>query len=175
MWIRKIDFINLHQRLASATTALDSGEQAISQLSKAVRTERELTMALHHAIDELHERLIEAEGAARGAKAISDSLILRTNQLQQERDQLFTKLFNPDHKIAIATPKIVRDAVVMPPGVDFEDIGDESARREGYDVPLRDGTLTELLGQVYDPAADAAGSPTDVGFVPPQEPPGFSS
>ena len=175
MWINKYTFIDLKQRLASAERSVEMGREAISLLQRDSKADRELINALHRSIDTLHERLIEAEGVSRGSKALADALILRQNQLQDERDQLFTKLFNPEHKVAIMTPRIAREPVTMPPGVDFEDIGDDNAARGGYDLSLRGEELTGLLGQVYDPAAEAAGSPTDVGFVPPPEPPGFSS
>lgn len=112
----------------------------------------------------LRERLITAEGAMKAAQAMNDLLTIEINVAKQERAQFLQKLFDPTSPIVIQAPKISKDPVLMPPGVDFEDMGDHNASVAGYadqipldrldePTPLGD-ELTGLSGQVYDPASE---------------------
>lgn len=175
MWISRLEHFQTSITYQHLRDELDR----LVTLATRLQAELAAATAFRNVVEQenrdLRERLIAAEGAARGLQAIADSAMLAQNKLQRERDEFLAKILDPSFKPTIVTPQIVRDPVVHAPGVDFEDIGDDNARREGYDVPIKGEELTGLLGRVYDPAADAAGSPSDVGFQPPPDGPGFNS
>lgn len=76
----------------------------------------------------LRERMLTMVGDQRAAQVEAQLLRIRVNQLQEERDQLLTKIL-PD--LRISTPQMVSQQVVTGPGVDFNDVGDDRAREEG--------------------------------------------
>lgn len=121
MWVSK-------QALALMTVVIDRAEQAANDARgelRLARQDRDTDFATAGAVERsLRERLIEAEARARAATVRAELMTLRVNQLQQERDALLHKAM-PD--LAIMTPWVGQPPIVMPPGADFEDMGDAAA------------------------------------------------
>ena len=139
MWINKHVWAQL-QDLVSSMKEL--GNYHVNEIAKRDR-----------ALADLHARHAEAEAAKRAALVRADLMTLRVNQLQDERDQLLTKLM-PDLKIS--TPRIQEAPILMPPGIDFEDIGDDRADLEGHDrhpaPAVHDPDVVEgMIGQTVTP------------------------
>ena len=162
MWVR--------QAVWEEQVAARRAAEAVRDLhdDRADRADRR-TFALHEESRNrertLRERLIDAEATARAALARADLVTLQLNKLQDERDQLLAHALDSAHKVQIRTPAIQRTPSLHPPGVDFEDLGDDGAASAGYDIPERqdvdaltgtalDDLVGELRGAVYDPASD---------------------
>jgi hypothetical protein len=135
---------------------------------EGLRAQRDRDLAAERVVVAgLRERLIDNEGRTRAALAMRDLMTIQINQLQDERGQFLQKLTDPSYRIGITIPKISSDPVVMPPGVDFEDMGDARAAQHGYSdhipvdgKPVEDDDLTGLVGQVYDPASELGQPPS---------------
>lgn len=108
----------------------------------------------------LRERLIAAEGAARGARALTDSFTIQLNKLQAERDQLFVKVLDPTHPVEVRTP-IVGQMARIPGSADlFSDPAEHQPGLGGHgeEIPVDPGVKVEdldggLPGGVFEPAA----------------------
>jgi hypothetical protein len=132
MWVNK----HIYAQLRDALQALkELGNYQSAEIQKRDRL-----------IAQLHTQYATADGDRRAALVRADLMTVRVNQLQDERDQLFTKLM-PD--IKIATPRVAHAGAVLPPGISFEDLGDEQARLHGYGTDdMHD--LHEAAGAITD-------------------------
>lgn len=108
----------------------------------------------------LRERLIQAEGRARGAQALMDSFTVQVNKLQAERDQLLVKVLDPTHQVEIRTPIIGRMARIPGSADIFSDPAEHltGAGAPGEEIPVDPGVKVEdfddaLPGGVFEPAA----------------------
>lgn len=156
MWINKIVYQTLisawNEQLADLHREIDAAQGSIRERDAQIDQ-------LHADIRRLRHDFIAAEGAKRAAQAMCDLLTVQFNHAHHERGEFLAKLLDPAHRPEIQVPKISQSPVVMPPGVEFEDMGDIRARHEGHGDPLPVDPLTRvddvegLVGRVYDPAS----------------------
>lgn len=164
MWISKAAWVRVQTWFGDALrTERVQVDWLRTQLAAALETQRvyeQRNQWLQDANASIRERLIEAEAGARAAKVRADLFTLRVNQLQSERDQYLQKVLSPDFPIQLVTPQITGPVVRPHVGVDFEDMGDERAKGEGFDdLPLDPvETLEGLGGRVYDPSRETTGA-----------------
>ncbi len=114
----------------------------------------------HAANDELRERLIAAEGKARGSAALMDAFTVQLNKANAERDHFLMKILDPDHRPEIRTP-IIGQMARIPGSADiFSDPSEHmhGAGAPGDEIPVDPGVKLEdfddaLPGGVFEPAA----------------------
>jgi len=101
---------------------IDARDRTIRQLEKELATMRaNLALAIeHHSV---------TEGKLKATRAYADTWRLQLNHLQLERGDLMARLL-PGY--SVRAPQIEMQAEFLPPGLDFEDMGDDRAHHFGY-------------------------------------------
>jgi hypothetical protein len=143
MWMNRRLWDKLIDEIAYLRQQLVERDQLLARLD--VRD-----LELNREIRSLRERLIAAEGKARGSAALADSFTIRLNQVQAERDQLFIKVLDPTHEVAIRTPVVGQMARIVGDGDLFTDPAERipGAPAPGDETRMEDGREVDPEGQL---------------------------
>ncbi len=148
MWVNRAIFQHL-------ITSMQYLQGVIAQRDLALEAAEDANANWIAANASLRERLIAAEGKARGSAALADAFTIRLNQVQAERDQLFARVLDPNHRVEIRTPIVGNMGRVAPDANLFHDPSElESEAREFSDeIPMEAATEAPidggLVGEVF--------------------------
>lgn len=129
MWINK----KAYKAWAEEVRALQGHLKTVIELAEAFdRDKDKLREQLERAEASLQAALLretEVRGQLRTARAYSDTWRLQLNHLQLQTAEFLARLL-PGY--SVRSPQIEMQAEFLPPGLDFEDLGDDRAHHFGY-------------------------------------------
>lgn len=126
MWINR----KAYEQWVGQVRTLQAFTEGIAASTQAQLAEKDAEITrLRDRLDAREARHTESLRSAAAAKAYSDIWRVRVTELTIERAELLAKLVPG---LNLAVPHIQQDPVVMPPGIDFEDMGDAAAAMSSY-------------------------------------------
>lgn len=120
MWINRNAYAAYRSDVERIKAALDAYERTLTLRDAEIRD-------LRHKLEVAEGAVREAVRTSAASSAYLDALRLQLNEIRLERGALLDKLYG----LKVVTPVIQDTPTTMPPGTDFDDMGDARAKMEG--------------------------------------------
>jgi hypothetical protein len=134
MWINRAAWQEYVDSVRAQQAWIDASKLHVAALERTI-------VDLRTRIDELLTERATLLAHAHAGRATSDVVLMQFNALRGERDALLAKVAG----VTFDSPKVGRDPVVYPPGIDFSDVGSPApavSSSPQVDAPLsNDDTL----------------------------------
>lgn len=133
MWIRKYAWTqwtkDVAREIVGLRNIISDKDSQVAGLRNQVHDLGVALAAARAKTETVIQSTVEERIEAAAAKAYADLLRVRVNHLELQNADLFSRVLAG---YRVPTPQVTTDAVMPPPGVDFEDMGDEMAAKMGY-------------------------------------------